>query len=301
MSLIENQNIFKGQVFTNEPMSKHTSWRTGGAAEKFVVPESINDLSVYLQSLPDDEKIMFIGLGSNTLIREGGIKGSVIALQGVDDDMRLINGDMVQVGAGVPGAKLSRFCVKHQLLGAEFFAGIPGLIGGALAMNAGAFGGETWTHVVSVRTINRSGEFKTREASEFEVGYRSVKGLHDEWFVSAVMKFKKAESLQTSDLIDIKSLLKKRGESQPTGVASCGSVFKNPKGDFAARLIESCKLKGKRIGGAVVSEKHANFIVNDRQATATDIEQLIEYVQHTVEKETGVLLECEVKILGERS
>jgi len=285
-------------IIDNEPMSRHTSWRAGGVAKHFVQAQSLAALAAYVATLDKDEKLLWLGLGSNTLVRDGGFDGTVIATQGVMTQLEMIDNTTVYVGAGVSSAKLARFCGKHGLTGAEFFAGIPGLVGGALAMNAGAFGGETWPLVVEVETMNREGEIKKRAASEFEYAYRSVKGLIDEWFVSATMKLHKKPF--TDNAIDIKQLLAKRAASQPTGVASCGSVFWNPKGHYAAQLIENCKLKGKRIGGAVVSLKHANFIINDNDATADDIESLIQFVQKTVKDETGILLHPEVKIVGDR-
>ena len=290
-------------VLDNEPMSRHTSWRAGGAARHFVQAQSLTALASYLAALDKDEKLLWIGLGSNLLVRDGGFDGTVIATQGVMNQLAIVDESgsddaTVYVGAGIASAKLARFCSKHGLVGAEFFAGIPGLVGGALAMNAGAFGGETWPLVVEVETMNRQGEIKRRAASEFEYGYRSVKGLADEWFISATLRLKKKQV--TGNAIDIKQLLARRAASQPTGVASCGSVFWNPEGHYAAQLIENCKLKGKRIGGAVVSQKHANFIINDNAATAEDIESLILLVQKTVKDETGILLHPEVKIVGDR-
>ena len=290
-------------VIDNEPMSRHTSWRAGGAARHFVQAQSLTALASYLAALDKDEKLLWIGLGSNLLVRDGGFDGTVIATQGVMNQLAIVDESgsddaTVYVGAGIASAKLARFCSKHGLVGAEFFAGIPGLVGGALAMNAGAFGGETWPLVVEVETMNRQGEIKRRAASEFEYGYRSVNGLADEWFISATLRLKKKQV--TGNAIDIKQLLARRAASQPTGVASCGSVFWNPEGHYAAQLIENCKLKGKRIGGAVVSQKHANFIINDNAATAEDIESLILLVQKTVKDETGILLHPEVKIVGDR-
>ena len=290
-------------VIDDEPMSRHTSWRAGGVARHYVQAQSLTALASYLAALDKDEELLWIGLGSNLLVRDGGFDGTVIATQGVMTQLAIVDESgsddaTVYVGAGIASAKLARFCSKHGLVGAEFFAGIPGLVGGALAMNAGAFGGETWPLVVEVETMNRQGEIKRRAASEFEYGYRSVKGLADEWFVSATLRLKKKPL--TGNTIDIKQLLAKRAASQPTGVASCGSVFWNPEGHYAAQLIENCHLKGKRIGGAVVSQKHANFIINDKDATAEDIESLIQLVQKTVKDETGILLHPEVKIVGDR-
>ena len=290
-------------VIDDEPMSRHTSWRAGGVARHYVQAQSLTALASYLAALDKDEKLLWIGLGSNLLVRDGGFDGTIIATQGVMTQLAIVDESdsddaTVYVGAGIASAKLARFCSKHGLVGAEFFAGIPGLVGGALAMNAGAFGGETWPLVVEVETMNRQGEIKRRVASEFEYGYRSVNGLADEWFISATLRLKKKQV--TGNAIDIKQLLAKRAASQPTGVASCGSVFWNPEGHYAAQLIENCKLKGKRIGGAVVSQKHANFIINDNAATAEDIESLILLVQKTVKDETGILLHPEVKIVGDR-
>jgi len=288
--------MIKGEVRYDEPMAGHTSWRAGGKADRYCIPADIDDLSLLLRSLPDDENLLWMGLGSNTLIRDGGFRGTVIATQGVMSQLERRENNCIYVGAGVAGAKLARFCASENLYGVEFFAGIPGLVGGALAMNAGAFGGETWRHVVSVETIDRQGEIHQRSPEDYCIGYRSVQGPKDEWFVSALLKFDDNKN----DSINIKQLLVKRAESQPTGTANCGSVFRNPENDYAARLIEQCGLKGKRIGGAVVSEKHANFIINDQQATASDIEILIEFIQKTVQEQTGIMLQTEVKIVGER-
>lgn len=293
--LIIEQRI-KGELRYREPMARHTSWRTGGVADRYFIPADVDDVSAFLKSMDKDEELLWMGLGSNTLVRDGGFRGTVIATHGLAACLEC-QGDRVTVGAGVAGAKLARFCAKQSLTGAEFFAGIPGLVGGALAMNAGAFGGETWRHVISVKTIDKNGIVHTRDASEYKVGYRTVSGHDDEWFISAIMSFEKGDTEQSTK--DIKKLLATRARTQPTGQASCGSVFRNPENDHAARLIEYCGLKGKRIGGAVVSEKHANFIINDRNATAKDIEDLIEHVQQVVEEQCGVLLHKEVHIIGE--
>lgn len=286
----------KGEIRYDEAMAAHTSWRAGGMADRYCLPVDLDDLSLLLMSLPENENLLWMGLGSNTLVRDAGFRGSVIATQGVMAQLERRENNCVYVGAGVPSAKLARFCERENLSGAEFFAGIPGLVGGALAMNAGAFGGETWQHVISVETIDRHGEIHQRTPEDYRIAYRSVEGPKDEWFVSALLKFDEG----VNESINIKQLLARRAESQPTGTANCGSVFQNPENDYAARLIEQCGLKGKRIGGAVVSEKHANFIINDQQATAGDIEALIELIQNTVQEQTGVALRTEVKIIGDR-
>jgi len=289
-------------IIKEEPMSRHTSWRAGGVAKQYIQAESISALASFIASLPAEENLLWLGLGSNTLVRDGGFNGTVIATQGLISQIIIAEKEgldeaMVYAGAGVSSAKLARFCSKNNLAGAEFFAGIPGLLGGALAMNAGAFGGETWPLVVEVETINRKGEITKRSANEFEYGYRHVKGPAEEWFVSATMKLKKQQLKNKT--VDIKQLLAKRAVTQPTGVASCGSVFRNPDGFYAAQLIEDCGLKGKRIGGAVISNKHANFIINENKATAADIESLITLIQKTVKQQYGILLQTEVRIVGE--
>ena len=290
-------------IIENEPMSAHTSWRTGGVARRYVKAESLSALADFIKTVSPDEQLLWMGLGSNTMIRDGGFDGTVIATQGVMTQLELLDENTVYVGVGVTDAKLARFCAKHNLVGAGFFAGIPGLVGGALAMNAGAFGGETWPLVVEVETLNRKGEITRRDAIEFKYSYRHVEGPADEWFVSATLRLEKQLEGQqeNNNTIDVKQLLAKRAASQPTGVASCGSVFRNPEGHYAAQLIEECGLKGKRIGGAVISEKHANFIINDNKATSTDIERLIQLIKKVVREQKGVELEREVRIVGKAS
>lgn len=288
-------SVLRGSLQLNEPMSQHTSWRVGGKAEKFFVPVDIEDLSLYLSQLDENEEILWLGLGSNLLVRDGGVRGSVIATGGVLNDMNIEAAEL-KVGAGLACAKAARFTAANAFSGAEFLAGIPGTIGGALAMNAGAFGGEMWDIVKSVEVINRKGEKFRRNADEFEAGYRSVKKPDDEWFVSATLQLKNDANKNARS--NIRELLAQRSLSQPLGEKSCGSVFRNPVGDYAARLIEACGLKGKKIGGACVSEKHANFIINTGNARATDIEDLILYVQETVKNKYQIELQTEVKIVG---
>lgn len=292
-----NHNTLRGVIKLNEPMSRHTSWRVGGVADRMYTPADEEDLAEFILSLPDSEPLFWLGLGSNLLVRDAGIRGTVILLKGSLSEINLLDDGRINSGAGASCAKLSRFCSKNNLVGGEFFAGIPGLLGGALAMNAGAFGGETWRYVESVTTINRQGALTVREAKEYKTSYRSVRGPKDEWFVAAILKFETGDGALGAE--QIRQLLDKRAQTQPTGLPSCGSVFRNPDGDYAARLIEASNLKGFRKGGAVVSEKHANFIINENKATAKDIEDLIYYVQQQVKDSQGVELKTEVKMVGE--
>jgi UDP-N-acetylmuramate dehydrogenase len=236
-----------------------------------------------------------MGLGSNLLVRDGGIRGTVINTKGRLKEMHVTDGT-VYVEAGVPCAHVARFCGEQGLIGAEFLAGIPGTMGGALKMNAGAFGGETWSLVNSVDTLDAAGNVTKRKPEEFQVAYRSVKGYDNEWFLSCQLTLHPGDTVASQQ--KIKGLLEKRGATQPTNQPSCGSVFKNPEGDYAARLIEQIGLKGYAIGGACVSEKHANFIVNTGNATAAEIEALIYYVQDQVEQQQGITLQTEVCMVG---
>jgi len=286
---------FAMRVKRNEPMSRHTSWHVGGPAELFFNPRDRADLATFLRSLPEDVPIQWIGLGSNVLVRDGGLRGVVISTIGTLDRFDRLNQTTVYVEAGVACARIAKQCVKWGLGPAEFFAGIPGTLGGALAMNAGAFGGETWQHVLEVQTMDRRGREHTRAASEFEVGYRRVVGPPDEWFISANMRFEHKPGINSSR---VRELLERRKATQPIGEWSCGSVFTNPPGDHAARLVEATGLKGFRIGDASVSEKHANFIINHGHATSADLEQLIGHVREAVERQHGVRLNTEVRIMG---
>ncbi len=290
------QTADSGELRENEPMSRHTSWRVGGPADLFFMPASLTELSQFLRQLDASTPIFWHGVGSNLLVRDGGIRGVVISATRILRSIERVEPQLVTVGSGLPCTQLARECLRWGIGPSEFFAGIPGTIGGALAMNAGAHGGETWERVESVGTIDRTGEIHQRVPDEYTVGYRSVTGPANEWFIAGTFRFdpEKAASKETLD-----ALLERRKTTQPLGLPSCGSVFRNPPGDHAARLIEAAGLKGYRIGGAEVSPKHANFIINSDKATATDIEALIEHVRHTVLEQHGIELLHEVRIVGE--
>ncbi|MEC4748997.1 UDP-N-acetylmuramate dehydrogenase [Methylomicrobium sp. Wu6] len=289
----------KGRLLENEPLSKHTSWRIGGPADRMYIPFDRQDLIEFIRQLPPDEPLFWIGLGSNLLVRDGGIRGTVINTKGRLKEMKRLADGSVYVEAGVPCAHVARFCGEQGLCGAEFLAGIPGTMGGALKMNAGAFGGETWEIVESVEMLSAGGEIAERSKESFQISYRSVKGFDTdkEWFISSVLRLPSGDTEASQQ--KIRELLDRRGKTQPTNQPSCGSVFKNPPGDHAARLIEQSGLKGYAIGGACVSEKHANFIVNLGNAKAADIEALIAHVRQTVNNNYGVNLQTEVCMVGE--
>ncbi len=286
-----------GKLLLNEPLARYTSWRVGGCADRFYIPAGLADLQVFLQSLDAHEPITFIGLGSNLLVRDGGVRGTVVLMHNVLTAMNMED-DLVYAESGVTCAKLAKFCAKESKQGAEFFAGIPGTLGGALAMNAGCYGSETWDVVKRVVTIDRRSELHTRDAGEFVPTYRHIAmPMADEWFVAAWLGLPQGDAQEAAQ--KIKALLAKRLATQPLNLPSAGSTFRNPEGDYAARLIEASGLKGYTIGGAQVSEKHANFIVNIGGATALDIELLIKHMRDTVLEKQGVALQQEVKVLGE--
>jgi len=293
----KSHDNLRGRLLTNEPMSRHTSWRVGGPADRLYIPADLDDLAVFLKSLSPQESVHWVGLGSNLLVRDGGVRGTIIMTSGALNDLRVLRDGLVRAEAGVASAKVARFCAERGLVGAEFLAGIPGTIGGALAMNAGAFGGETWSIVESVETIDHRGERRTRKPTEFQVSYRKAAGPLGEWFTAGHLRLVAGDVVNGKALI--KSLLAKRGATQPTQLPNAGSVFKNPPGHHAARLIEACGLKGKCEGKACVSDLHANFIVNTGGATAADIERLIVRTQAEVEKQHGIKLEPEVRVIGE--
>lgn len=284
-----------GELRAGEPMSRHTSWRVGGPAQNFFRPADVDDLKTFLQNLDEDTPVFWHGVGSNLLVRDGGLPGVVISAAPILRELERLDRYRVRAGAGLACTQLARQCTRWGLGPSEFFAGIPGTVGGALAMNAGAHGGETWERVESVQTIDRRGEIHLRAPAEYSVGYRSVVGPPEEWFLAATLQF---DPDWTPSMEAMQQMLERRKRTQPLGLPSCGSVFRNPPGDHAARLIEAAGLKGCRIGGAEVSPKHANFIINVGDASAADIEALIDHVQHTVREVHGVELVHEVRIVG---
>jgi len=289
----------QAQLLHNEPVARYTSWRTGGSADRFYIPATVEDLAQYLRAMDADEPVYFIGLGSNLLVRDGGVRGTVVLMHNVFTGLRMEDG-LLYAEAGVTCAKLAKFAARQHRHGAEFMAGIPGTVGGALAMNAGCHGGETWNVVARVQTMDRQGELHIRDKSEFEIAYRHVAMATgetlNECFIAAWFDLPQGEASEAEQ--KIKSLLAKRLATQPLNWPNAGSVFRNPPNDFAARLIEASGLKGYKIGGAQVSEKHANFIVNLGDAKASDIEALIGHVRETVKARQGIELQQEVRIIG---
>jgi UDP-N-acetylmuramate dehydrogenase len=293
----------RGELKAHEPMARHVSWRAGGPAARCYSPADLDDLAVFLRQLPAAEPLLFVGLGSNLLVRDGGFAGTVVLTHAAARHPELIDGRLY-AEAGVASPKVARYAARNALVGAEFLVGVPGTVGGALAMNAGCYGGETWEIVERAVTIDRRGQVRARSRDEFESGYRycALKDGgrlgEDEWFAGAWFDLRKGDG--AASRARIKELLEKRIASQPLSLPNAGSVFRNPPGDHAARLIESCGLKGLARGGARVFEKHANFIVNPKGAArASDIEWLIDEVRARVLERTSIALLPEVRIVGE--
>jgi UDP-N-acetylmuramate dehydrogenase len=324
MNMSEQEQMLKqglrGTLCRDEPMARHVSWRAGGLARCTYAPADLDDMALFLRGLPDGERVCMVGLGSNLLVRDGGFDGTVIFTHWALRDVRVVlnapMGGDITAQAGVASPKVARVAALNNLAGAEFLAGIPGTVGGAVAMNAGCYGGETWDIVAQVETIDRAGVLHVRTPGHYTVGYRSVErrcrqlsnipgssaskhGDAEEWFVSATFRLPRGDGQEAR--AKIKALLSQRIAAQPLGEPNAGSVFRNPPGDHAARLIEACGLKGRAIGGAMISLKHANFIVNTGGASAADIETLIELAQQTVQQRFGVVLEREVRVIGEQA
>jgi len=325
MNMVEAEKLaatgLRGELRQREPMARHTSWRAGGAADRAYLAADLADLAAFLRSLPASEPVHVVGLGSNLLVRDRGVRGTVIlthwALKAIRVG-RVENGHgEIYAEAGIASPRVARFAAMHGFGGAEFLAGIPGTVGGALAMNAGCFGGETWKIVERAVTIDRSGTLRERGPVDYEIDYRHVR-LKDEatrlkaevphpssliphpseeWFVAATFRLPRGDC-QSSRRI-IKGLLQKRLATQPLERPNAGSVFRNPPDDYAARFIEACGLKGHAIGGAQISTKHANFIINTGGASAAGIEALIELAERSVSEKFSIALEREVRIVGE--
>ncbi len=295
MMTAHKATALRGELLHQEPLARYTTWRVGGPARTLYRPADAEDLATFLQTLPSDEPLLWLGLGSNLLVRDGGFPGTVIATQGRFSEIE-VDGDRVHVGAGAACARVARAAARAGLSGAAFLAGIPGTMGGALAMNAGAFGGETWDCVGEVRSIDRGGRLHVRSPGDYQVSYRKVSGPQDEWFLGATLQLQEGDS--EVEQAAIRKLLDRRAETQPTGKPSGGSTFRNPPGDYAARLIEAAGLKGYRIGGAEISPKHANFVVSTGACRAADIEALIAHARDEVERRFGVRLQPEVHVVG---
>lgn len=288
----------EGELKFNEPMIRHTSWRVGGKAQMYFTPSDKASLVQLMCQLPGNVPIFCFGLGSNLLVRDGGIPGMVVCtIKGLGEIERRSQ-TTVYAQAGATSSKVARYCARHGLEGAEFLGGIPGTFGGAVAMNAGAYGGDTWSLIKRIECLDRDGNIKWFDKNDITFSYRHVELPEDHWIIGAEISLTAIKGLDLARRI--RELLKTRGAAQPVQSANAGSVFKNPKDDFAARLLEQAGMKGTRLGGAEYSRKHANFIINLGDARAADIETLIKLGQEKVLQKFKILLEPEVRIVGQK-
>ena len=289
---------FEDDCSCNESMAKHTSWGIGGCADLFYSPKSREDLVSFLSSVDPNLPITWIGKGTNILVRDAGIRGVVISTKSFLKEIEKTSKYLYKVEAGVACVELALFCQKNGIGPAAFFSGIPGSIGGALTMNAGSFGMETWDLVIEVEVINEKGDISFLEKESFDIAYRTVTFPFRLWFLSCSMSLSSDEQTTKDNLIELRN---QRIKTQPLSEDTCGSVFKNPPGNFAGALIEGSGLKGFKIGSASISEQHANFIVNEGGATARDIENLIKHTRQAVREKFDIDLQPEVRIIGEAS
>ncbi|HIC92161.1 MAG TPA: UDP-N-acetylmuramate dehydrogenase [Syntrophaceae bacterium] len=295
-------SICSGKVFFDEPMRNYTSLKVGGKADVIVHPKDVQDLRCILNFLKNRRMPYYIlGRGTNLLVKDGGIRGVVIHLgEGFKDiHQTKENGNKVFIsaGTGVLLRDLLAYSVKNGLSGLEFAAGIPGAVGGALAMNAGTKYGCMEDVTYSIAVMNQWGKTINHEKRDLEFSYRKLKLRDGDIILEGIFELKRAPKEEIRHKIGLYISDKRR--SQPLSLASCGCIFKNPKGYYAGQLIEDVGLKGYRIGGAMVSNVHANFIVNVGEAKARDILDLMALIGKRVKEEKGIELESEVKIIGE--
>ena len=281
-------------LLENELMSKYSTWRCGGRAKLFFQPKTKNDVSIFLKSYSGCDQITWLGLGSNTLFMDDVVDATIIATSPNLSEFHWSTQDTLYAECGVTCSRVAKEAAKKCWGGLEFLAGIPGVLGGALTMNAGAHGSEIWSFVSAVEVIDRKGTQFVLNAKDYSPSYRSIDGP-ELWFLGAWLKFNQKASNGTEK---IRSLLEKRKLTQPTGSSTCGSVFKNPEGGYAGRMIDECGLKGYRIGDAQISEIHANFIVNRGNASAYQILELIKLAREEVKRKFHIELQTEICQVG---
>ena len=294
VTLSDINQFFRGFIAINESMSKYTSMRVGGPADYYVEPADKQDLVEIVKYFQKNNyPYLMLGRGSNVIISDDGIRCAAINLESSLSDVRM-EGDLVVAEAGAHWSKFVDFCIQQGLAGVEMLAGIPGSVGGAVVMNAGAHGGETADHVVEIEVF-RDGRIQKVKKQEADFSYRHS-GFAKDVVLSAAFQLPQGDK---EELIRRRrEYILKRNTTQPLTLPNSGSMFKNPPGTYAAKLIEQAGLKGKRVGNAQISEKHANFIVNLGEAKAADVVTLVDLVRRTVHQNTGVPLELEVKLVG---
>lgn len=295
VSLSDIRTFFRGTISLNEPLAHYTSMRVGGPVDYFVEPADKEDLVAIVNYFRENDfPYVMIGRGSNILVSDDGFRGAAISLESCLSDVRIENEIDVVAEAGAGLSKLVDFCIQHSLEGLEWAAGIPGTVGGAVMMNAGAHGGEISGSLMEVELMRGENIIRVPR-SEIAFGYRTS-GLEECIVLSAQFQLKRGD--QEKLILRRRDIIQQRNATQPVNMPNSGSMFKNPHGNHAAKLIEKALLKGKRIGGAQISEKHANFILNLGSATASDVLTLIDLTRRTVHQHLGILLELEIKLIG---
>ncbi len=289
--------LIRGRVLYEEPMSRHTTFRIGGPADLMVFPQDLDDLKALLRvARAEGIPSLVLGGGSNMLVREGGIRGLVICLHAILQHLSA-EGEKVTAGASVRVSRLLAFCSRRGLTGLETLTGIPGTVGAAVWGNSGAYGGATADRLEAVRILTREGREEVRERRQMAFAYRRSAFPEGSVILEATFALERGDPAEIRRTIS--KFLVQRNATQPVEYKSAGSIFKNPPGEFAGRLVESVGLKGLQIGGAMISPKHGNFIVNTGGASARDVLALIARARERVRAETGITLELEVRVVGE--
>ena len=297
MSVFSKCPSVRGFLQENVRLDKKSRFGVGGVADVLFVPEDMDDLILFLRSIPESEKITILGAMSNVLIRDNGIRGIVITL-GAWFSKVFVEDDILEVGAGVQCSKLSTVAMDHELGGFEFLMGLPGTIGGAIKMNAGCYGSVISDVLLECEAVTSTGQIKWLKCCDIRFGYRTS-NIPDDLIVTRAW-FKGSANVSYSIPKKVNEIVAQRKQSQPIDKRSCGSTFKNPPERKAWELIDIAGCRGMRVGGATVSDKHCNFLINENGATAEDIEQLGENIIKKVLESTGIMLEWEIIRLGER-
>lgn len=299
-SVLDEFCIQTGIEFTsNEPMSKHTSFKIGGNADRFIKVNNKENLAEIIKICKENNtKIQIIGNGSNLLVTDKGLRSAVLSLTGEFNKIKLVDDETVVCGAGVMLSALCIFAKQNELTGLEFAYGIPGTVGGAVYMNAGAYGGEMKDVLAKSNHVDENSNHGSFMENELELAYRKSVYTDKNYFITDVVLKLKKDNVNSINA-KMNELMGKRKDKQPLEYPSAGSTFKRPEGYFAAALIEECGLKGLSVGGAEISAKHSGFVINKGGATCNDVLMLVEKIKNIVLKEKNIELECEIKIVGE--
>ena len=292
------ENKILGKILFNQSLSKYSWFNLGGAAKVIFIPKSLNELSIFLKNIDCQNQVKVLGVGSNTLIRDGGYNGVIIKFGKALSHLSLFNNNTIIAGSAALDKNVSNFALENQLGGFEFLSCIPGTIGGAIRMNSGCYGEDISKLLVSVQVMDLKGQMKVIYASDIKFSYRNCNINDDLIFISATLKGER--STKSNIQKKIEDLVNKKKEDQPSKIKTCGSTFKNPEKSKAWELIKDSGCAGMKVGDAYISEKHCNFFVNKGNATSADLEDLIHKVRTKVLDKTGIKLELEIQIIGEK-